>query len=109
MGEQKQQEEEVKEEETMKIELPEWYKQMSAIQPGQPMKLYAIAYREANKNMEAAVNWLMDKGHKYLMDHVKEFADEQSAKPWSCAVCTFKNEGSDAKCAMCQSAKPIEA
>merc|ERR1712228_892507 len=103
--------EEIKEEEPEKKELPEWFVTISQIKPGQPMKLYAIAYREANKNMEAAVNWLMDKGEKYLIDNFKEFEEDavKNSGTWNCAVCTFKNPGANANCEMCLSPKPIEA
>eukprot|EP01083_Nonionella_stella_P273899 929481_1 len=93
--------------EEKKSTLPEWFLSLRSIQPGFPMKLYAIAYREKEKNMEQAVNWLLDKGQAYIAEHVKEFEDT-GTDTWQCNFCTFINKGLGSNCEMCQGAKPEE-
>ena len=86
---------------------PEWFNAMRLVAANFPLKLYAIAYKINKKNTDEAVNWIFDKGHKYLKDHKDEFKESKDNNDkWACQFCTYLNGPERTLCEMCRHNKP---
>merc|ERR1712228_942678 len=56
---------------------PEWFESLREYAPGQPLQLYAVAWKinknEQDNHLQRAINWIYDEGPKFMNKRPNEF------------------------------------